>query len=202
MEWVVKTLKPDLEPESCGEGQMHLPDAPFKITNQRLPDGASWAAWWATNKHKSQIEWIRDGFRQQGVELQQPLSNNNTVDLLKLIATTKQGHLEYNGKRWLRDSGFEPREFDLASLANDEKEVVPKGVLTFQHWLNEHRHDPGRLSIETDSRDDDQLEPESPTKSSLPSNRPLDLCIVGLAATGVMLLLRGLVRPPSSPISP
>ena len=99
MEWAVKTIKPDLEPGSCGEGQMHLPDAPFYITNQRLADGANWFAWWATNKHKSQVEWIRDGFRQQGIELQQPLTTNNAVSLLKLVAASKQGYLQYNANR-------------------------------------------------------------------------------------------------------
>lgn len=42
MEWIVKKLKSGHAEHDCGHGQMHLPDAPFKITNQRLADGANW----------------------------------------------------------------------------------------------------------------------------------------------------------------
>lgn len=194
MEWVVKKLKPDHELADCGHGQFHLPDAPFYITNQRLPDGGNWTTWWATNQHKSQVEWIRDGFQQHGIELHQPLTSNNVVSLLKLIATSRQGHLQHNANRWLRDSGFAPEQFYLTSVAPEHRDVVTEGLHGFNLWLTKHQYNPGRRFRSPPTGEDDWNTAESPLVARPIFYWSLNLTLTAIAASGVFLLFRGFSR--------
>lgn len=190
MEWIVRTLKPVQKSYGCESGQMHLPDAPFKITNQRITKDTDWGTWWSTNKQKTQVEWVRDGFLQQGITLEQPLTTNNIVALLKLVATSKQNYLRYNAQRWLRDANVTvmPTAFDLTQVAPEDREEVTKGLVSYALWLGEHRDDPGKLAISgKDSDEGWRMEVEA-LLDRPPYNWLLKSCLLIMASVGVLLL--------------
>jgi hypothetical protein len=120
--WIMRHIKPGQDIGSCEAS--HLGQALARMTNQQLGLRSDpWLAWWTTNQNKSQLDWIRDGFTRNGIELQQPMTTNNVIALLKLVIpdTNSAAYtnvpsyartaLRYNALRWLRDSGFKPRIF-------------------------------------------------------------------------------------------
>ncbi|MEQ2005938.1 MAG: hypothetical protein ABMA26_03995 [Limisphaerales bacterium] len=187
MEWTIRTLKTDLPPTTCGEGQFHLADAPLYISNQRVTKDADWAAWWMTNKTKSQVEWVRDGFKESGLELQPSLTPSNTVALLRLISVKKTlPERSYNAKRWLRFSNFKPTEFDMASVPSEEREAVQKGLVEFALWLGEHKDGPGKLS-----RGDDWIAAGMPLVEREDYQTGLNLALLLMAGIGLFLVRLG-----------
>jgi len=156
--WIMERIKPGQDIVSCDAG--HLGDALADMTNQQLGyQSDPWLAWWKTNQNKTQLEWIREGFDSKGVVLQQPLTTNNILALLKLadLATNSpvytnmlsglRSSLRYNAFRWLRDSGFKPRDLDVNSVATEEKDQVVQSLIDYAEWRGIHRDDPGKLSI-------------------------------------------------------
>ena len=65
-------------------GPLSHADGPLRMaTNQDLPaEWDAWLTWWEENADRPQEEWIREGFRQEGIVLEQPLSEENIRDLL------------------------------------------------------------------------------------------------------------------------
>ena len=197
--WVIQSLKPSYELRSCGTWPYHLPDALPLMTNQELTNDAEWIAWWETNKNKTQVEWIRDGFARAGIELQRPLTTNNVITLLKLIAPSAKfpattntmraprQALRYNAERWLRESGFRYPGFDLASVPAEDRDVVTWGLVTYAFWLGEHWDDPGRLQF---SRDDDSGSPFIEPWFNRPLYSWLINSILIVMAVGGVFLLR------------
>lgn len=186
MEWTVRTLKTDSPETTCGEGQFHLADAPLYITNQRVTKLCDWAVWWATNKTKSQVEWIRDGFRERGLELQPQLTASNTVALLNLIAAKQTpSYLSYNAMRWLRFFEFKPASFDLTTVPPDERVTVMKGLVEFALWLGEHKDDPGKLS-----RADDWIADGEPLAEKPPYSWGLNIALAMMIGSGLLLIRR------------
>lgn len=163
--WIMAHIKPGQDIVSCDAS--HLGDALADMTNQQLGyQSDPWLAWWKTNQNKSQPEWIREGFASKGVVLQQPLTTNNILALLKLanLATNSpvytnmlsglRSSLRYNAFRWLRDSGFKPGDLDINSVAAEEKNQVVQSLINYAEWRGIHRDDPGKLSIDGNDQQD------------------------------------------------
>lgn len=185
MEWVVKALDPNLPAGNCGQGQMHLPEAPYYISNQEPPGDSDWKIWWSTNKNKSQFEWVRDGFKQSGLDLDAGPTTNNILSLLKIIGRGQPWYQEYNAKRWLRDIiNLEPVNFDPDTTAPEDRVQVGKGLIEFAVWLGENRHSPGVLSEASLSQDDDWIENSKPEILKAPTSVILNLTPFVLMALG------------------
>lgn len=200
----MEKIKPGQNIGGCGN--YHLDSALAAMTNQRFgTNGQTWLAWWSTNRNKTQLDWIRDGFAQEGIQLQQPLTTNNIVALLKLITSTSKpattnvivrsrDGLRYNAQRWLRDAGFRPQEFDLASVSPEEKDPVVRGLVSYALWLGEYRNDYNKLPIGRGQSDDIWDGMALP-----PIERPLfqwtsSFFLISMAACGVLLLRRNTTR--------
>ena len=200
VEWTMARIRPRQDISGCGN--YHLDSALADMTNQRFGTNAqAWLAWWTTNRNKTQLEWIREGFAQEGIQLQQPLTTNNIVALLKLaapsakpattnvIARSRDG-LRFNAQRWLRDAGFRPREFDLACLSVEERDLVVSGLVSYALWLGEHKEDPGKLPIRgEESNDIWSGVPLSPIEQPL-FKWTLNLILISMAVCGMFLLRR------------
>jgi hypothetical protein len=124
----------------------HKDSALALITNQEVGRRADdWLTWWKNNQSLSQEEWIREGFKQKGAMLQEPLSKRNIEGLLMFIGQYRYGQTnpvtratDYNAKRWLRDSDFDPREFKLADLATQNGDEVLLGLIKYSGWVAQH----------------------------------------------------------------
>src|SRR5208283_2207184 len=159
------------------------------MSNQRLTNGyAAWLAWWETNKHKTQVEWIRDGFARQGIILHQPLATNDIVVLLKLIDSTKHNYLRYNAQRWLRDSNFRPYELQLDDMPAEERNELAKGLVSYAYWVGLHWNDPGHLQIDENTIDNSWS--HEPMIERAPFNLTLITLLVAMAFSGFFLLRR------------
>lgn len=158
VEWIMKRIQPGEDIGGCGYN--HLGDALAQMTNQQLEFKSDvWLAWWATNQHKTQVEWIREGFARRGIALGQPLTTNNIIALLTIISPTTnavpgndaprhtRAGLRYNALRWLRDAGFNPGEMDFASVPEAERDMVTRGFVKYALWFGEHRLDPGKIWV-------------------------------------------------------
>ncbi|HEU6448413.1 MAG TPA: hypothetical protein VFV23_08255 [Verrucomicrobiae bacterium] len=153
---IITKLKPNQEIGGCENS--HLGEALEDLTNQGLGTKSdAWIAWWKTNQNKTQLEWIRDGFEKQGIQLQKPLTTNNIIALLKLInpspwsvfSTNQFSHtLRYNAMRWLRDSGFRAQQFDLSLIPEKDRDQIIFALLEYAQWYGEHYFDPGHLPID------------------------------------------------------
>jgi len=149
-EWVIQTLQShnsNREIGDCGIWPYHLIDALSDMTNQSCSNNLEWIAWWTTNKSKTQVEWIREGFAQRGINLHQPLTTNDIVALLRVISSS-HGGLHFNAQRWLRDAHFRPREFYFAAIPTEDKDQIIHGLVDYAVWYGEHWDDRGELPID------------------------------------------------------
>lgn len=136
-EWaerLIQWMADGKEMDSCSSG--HWEEALPMITNQELAfddSGKAWQDWWRTYGQLSQEEWIQDGFKKLGFEVQLPHSKDDWPALLAILGRspgptpadsggmgrrqshTFPYHVRYNAYRWLRDSGFEPVFYVLAN---------------------------------------------------------------------------------------
>ena len=165
--WIMKHIKPGQDISGCDAS--HLAGALARMTNQQLGDQADiWLAWWKTNQDKTQLEWIRDGFANKGVVVQQPLTTNNILALLKLadLATNSaiyanmpvylRSSLRFNAFRWLRDSGFRATEFDLKNIPVENGNQITSALIDYAEWYGIHWNDPGKLRIAGNNIGDDR----------------------------------------------
>ncbi len=133
-EWIMNHIARGDDISSCAGG--HKDSALRRMTNQDAGDTAKeWLDWWNQNESKSQEEWIRDGFRSHGIDLQAPLTRSNVVSLLKITAYRDQeecgvpGYVQYNAFRWLRDSDFDPHTFSVDDLQTEDGNEVLDGLI-------------------------------------------------------------------------
>jgi hypothetical protein len=118
-EWIMGRVQPGTAMGCIGGGPCHSETSMQLISNQDVGGGADrWLGWWSTNKEKSQVEWIREGFAVCGVKVDVPPNPKQTEALLTILGQApllKPGgipdHLRYNGFRWLRDTGFNAMAF-------------------------------------------------------------------------------------------
>ena len=93
------------------------------ITNQDMGDRAdAWLEWWAQNKSKTQEQWIADGFRRSGFEIDVPPRAEHIPKLLAVLghsrtngAISAREGLKYNAFRCLRDSGFDAVAYAISN---------------------------------------------------------------------------------------
>ena len=136
VEWIMSHIQAGDDITSCRAG--HKNSALRKMTNQDVGgSAAAWLAWWDQNKSKSQEEWIYEGFRRYGIELQAPLTQSNIIALLRITAYTDDekcrvpSYVQYNAFRWLRDSDFDPEAFPVEHLHSKDLGDVFQGLLRF-----------------------------------------------------------------------
>jgi hypothetical protein len=115
----------------------HRVDAMRTIANRGFSVGAECMAWWDENKTRPQETWIREGFAEYGVDLQTPLTTDNTIALLKLVGSfdlSKKDppkYIHYNAFRWLRDSDFDAGDFPVGDVPREELAAVVKGLVKY-----------------------------------------------------------------------
>jgi hypothetical protein len=134
---IIRRFKPGQDISSCGAS--HKDSALARITNQYPGDSAAaWLAWWSTNQAKTQEQWILDGFRQEGIEIQSPFTKANIQALLVVIGRTN--HTEapklrtaraWNAARWLRDHEFDPLSIHASDLPADKADAMLRGLVKY-----------------------------------------------------------------------
>jgi len=170
-EWTIRqisSVNQGNEVFSCGIWPYHLTDAIPDMTNQSLTNEAGWIGWWETNKNKTQVEWIREGFAERGLILQDPLTTNNIIDLLKLAHLTTnspaytntpdylRGSLRLNAFRWLQDSGINFRDafsvwdYDVNNIPEEDRNRITAVLLDYAMWYGENWDGPGKLLLKKD----------------------------------------------------
>lgn len=129
-------IQPREDISSCFAG--HKSSALRKLTNQDAGDTAeAWLAWWERNKSKTQEDWIREGFRKYGIEIEKPLTRSNVIALLKMTPSLDEekskvpSYVQYNAFRWLRDSDFDPATFTVEDLSSPDGDEVLQGLIRF-----------------------------------------------------------------------
>ena len=145
--WIMARVKPG-DNMGCAYSLHHSATAMRYITNHDAGEDADgWLGWWRVNQDKTQIDWIADGFRQRGLNvdgLPKPAEIEALLTLLGQPNTSgnKEDFLKYNAFRWLRDSGFEPVEYVLSgSELSDE---VKSGLREYANLEGRFPH-AGRL---------------------------------------------------------
>ena len=121
-EWIMTHITPG-ESMDCFGSPCHSATAMQYITNQDAGEDAdSWLAWWKTNKSKSQLEWMADGFRKRGFNVDVPPKVEQVPILLAILGdvhtnvlTAISKEMKYNAFRCLRDSGFDAVAFALSN---------------------------------------------------------------------------------------
>ncbi len=142
-EWIMAKAQAGEEIANCGDIG-HKDVALNYITCQSPADKTNWnttpfwLGWWRTNKQKSQIEWIRDGLKGYGVQLEIPPSNKDYMPLLALLGNSFTNESEripsfakYNAYRWLRDSGFNSTIYALSNVSAQTPDLVRQGVIRY-----------------------------------------------------------------------
>ena len=143
-EWIMKHVKPGGGMGCWGDRLSHSADAMRKITNQDVGDRTdAWLAWWVTNRAKTQEEWIEDGFRQCGCDIDAPPTPQQVSVLLAKLGSSETNaptavpwHIKYNAFRFLRDSGFEPVGFAISNqnLSADVAEGLLEYAQLVRSW--------------------------------------------------------------------
>lgn len=146
--WIMDKAAAGAELNNCGNVG-HKDGALRYITNQNPASSKKsggekeWLEWWAKNKNKSQLEWVRDGFIRYGVKLSIPHKKEEYKLLLKLLENKKKNkdkyktdvipdYVKYNAFRWLRDSGFNPVDYAIHSVNKSTSKNVIKGLGEYQ----------------------------------------------------------------------
>ena len=138
-EWIMAHVTPGTS-MGCGGQLCHSATAMRHITNQNAGEDAdAWLNWWEQNKSKSQQEWIADGFRHRGFDIDVPPKAEQTPRLLALLGNSETDELteiptemKYNAFRCLRDSGFEPVVFVLSNRTMSGE--LERGLLEYAKW--------------------------------------------------------------------
>jgi hypothetical protein len=116
-----------------------------EITNQpNIKTFAGWVEWWEKNSDKTQEEWIKSGFNARGIKPGDPVSKNDVITLLKLLAkdTDKITTLKLNCYRWLRFKDYERllKSFKYSDIAEKDRAEVFKGLRNYTYILNSYTY--------------------------------------------------------------
>lgn len=145
-EWIMAKAHAGEDIADCGD--VGHKDAALNYITSQNPAAKTnihttpfWLGWWETNKQKSQIEWIRDGLKGYGVQLEIPPSNKDYMPLLALLGNSSTnesdripGFAKYNAFRWLRDSEFNSIAFALSNINAHTPDSVRHGVISFHKY--------------------------------------------------------------------
>lgn len=169
--YLIERLEPGQELDTCAAG--HLSPAFEYITNQTPGTTAdAWIAWWEENKHLTQEQWVADGFKQHGIELETPMTHGDHVELLAIIGGQGEelpSHVWFNAQRWLRDHGFETHTVTMADLQGDDAEHLLAGLVAYSEFVGRSpANDVGSLTNPPD---------EPPCPADMGLNARLDITI-------------------------
>ena len=173
--------------------------------------------WFEAHKSQTQEEWIRDGFREYGLSVHIPPTDEDTMPLLELLGRSVNGRIEYmlqpdgsrdatslvpnyvqyNAFRWLRDAKFwwdqlYPLGDKGASLSAEARLgfAVYKGYeARFPPWES-----PGRLSFAEPYH---RIGTEAPPPRMSAWSRyevPMLFIAIALLSTGSLLVAATLLR--------
>ena len=133
--WIIDRLKAGRQIGGCRN--CHRDTVLQGMTNQFPGNRAEdWIAWWARNKDKTQIEWIRDGFAARGIALHDPLTQDDVAALLLVMEVKDPREFRFNAERLLRDSGFCFRgDFDVSKVPADKRDEVIAALMRYADWL-------------------------------------------------------------------
>ena len=143
-EWIMAHVTPGRSMGCIGGGPCHSASSMRYITNQDVGEDAdAWLDWWDKNKSKSQEEWIAEGFRQRGFEIDVPPTSAQAPHLLSLLGNSETneltaipGQVKYNAFRCLRDTGFEPVAYAISNRTVSAE--VERGLTEYarreRHW--------------------------------------------------------------------
>ena len=136
-EWIMARVKPGTGMDCCGEDLCHSASSMRDITNQDIGDTAdAWLDWWAQNKSKTQEQWIAEGFRKRGIEIDVPPRAEHIPGLLAVLGhaetngtTTAWEGLRYNAFRCLRDSGFDAIGYAISNRTASAE--IERGLIEY-----------------------------------------------------------------------
>ena len=140
-EWFVRLMK-DIKPgddlNMCCGGLSHQLIGLRGMTNQDAGETAeAWLNWWDANRHKTQEQWIREGFAQRGLVLHSPLTKDDIIALLTVLGKIEDypRYWRHNAYRWLRDSDFVPLSLHASELPAESADAVLAGLVKFSRWV-------------------------------------------------------------------
>ncbi len=115
---------------------MHVGRGLQLITNQniRADDARRWSEWWLLNKQRTRGQWVMDGFQAGGLALHTPVSRQDRIALLELLAPGSDlpPGWRHNAFRLLRDSGFNPmRGVHTLDLGTPLSEKALNGLVAY-----------------------------------------------------------------------
>lgn len=124
---------------------MHVGRGLQLITNQNIPADAArrWSEWWRLNKQRTRGQWVRDGFQAGGLVLSTPLSHQDRVALLELLAPGSDlpPGWPQNAYRLLRESGFNPIQgVHPSDLGTPFSEKALNGLVAYTRRYVTSRH--------------------------------------------------------------
>ncbi|OGV61652.1 MAG: hypothetical protein A3K19_15225 [Lentisphaerae bacterium RIFOXYB12_FULL_65_16] len=193
--WLIDKLVHEKPMLFCGCMQSAL----ACMTNHDFKSVDAWAKWLATERAKSQEDWIRDGFVGYGLHLESPLTKENAEELLRLIGRSRTEesevpyYIKFNALRWLRDSGFDPWSVDLKDSASQDTRERLMGLMSYMLHLgsSQGNYGAGVLSLVTPPGDVE--EPSPPWSEKLVSYIPHWPFATGGLALGLILLVSALL---------
>jgi len=133
--WIISGIREGQDIGDCRRG--HKDSALQGMTNQGAGFTAKdWLDWWGRNRNKSQRQWLLDGFAQNGVVLQWPLSREDRLRLLEVMGADEKQPRGYrlSAFRLLRDSDFDPETITVRDLPPGRADPMLKGLVRFSKW--------------------------------------------------------------------
>lgn len=161
-EWVMAHVTRG-EDMGCFGRLSHSATAMRYITNRDVGEDADrWLDWWGKNKSKSQNEWIADGFRQRGLDIDVPPSSNQAPALLSLLgdadtdsSASVPEYWVFNAFRCLRESDFNPVDYALSERPLPEE--VKRGLLEYARLERRWDNTSGVGNLSFEETDDDGM---------------------------------------------
>lgn len=179
----------------------------YALTLMANQDAESWEQWARTNRSKSQLEWIRDGFQTFGVMVHIPPEPEEVLPLIRLLGRRSWSYLyggpqgtnapgaipsyiQYNAFRWLRDSDFNPGGFASTNSVLLAQPEISKGLVSFSQWEAAYpgRHGLGVLELgRIDDYDYSLRKPPAVFRPWIAGGISVVIVIVTLAGLGLAL---------------
>ena len=133
MVFVMNTIHADTDIDSPEYGSIGRA-FPY-ITNQNAGRSArEWLDWWKQNQHKTQEQWIQEGFAAQDltVSVEQPES---VLSVLGAEDSEIPAYIRMNAFRLLRGADFNPVEFLLSRDAKTVDSKAEEGLRRYMKLL-------------------------------------------------------------------
>ena len=132
--------------------QVHLVDALRSITN--TDQGMfypRWEAWWEGNRHVPRLQWVLNGFREDGLHVVEPPDERFGLELIQTLAAKRQ-YYAVNARRLLLRVSARERAPWVISAANSDQRLLRLGALSDIEQIDSHGHEDivRKLAADTD----------------------------------------------------